>query len=53
MINHFASQSQTCQILIFLTIEMKLWKVVQTQVQLMSINIKFEVPILDNSVKYK
>ena len=25
---------------------MKLWKVVQPQVQLMSINIKFEVPIL-------
>ena len=30
----------------FLNIEMKLWKVVQPQVQLMSINIKFEVPIL-------
>ena len=29
-----------------LNIEMKLWKVVQPQVQLMSINIKFEVPIL-------
>ena len=25
---------------------MKLWKVVQPQVQLMSINIKFEAPIL-------
>ena len=47
MINHFASQSQTCQLLIFfLNIEMKLWKVVQPQVQLMSINVKFEVPIL-------
>ena len=48
MIVHFASQSQTCQlfILFFLNIEMKLWKVVQPQVQLMSINIKFEVPIL-------
>ena len=46
MINHFASQSHTCQLLIFLDIEMKLWKVVQPQVQLMSINIKFEVPIL-------
>ena len=46
MINHFTSQSQTCQLLIFLGIEMKLWKVVQPQVQLMSINIKFEVPIL-------
>ena len=30
----------------FLNIEMKLWKVVQPQVQLMSINITFEVPIL-------
>ena len=46
MINHFASQSQTCQLSIFLNIEMKLWKVVQAQVQLMSINIKFEVPII-------
>ena len=47
MINHFASQSQTCQLLIFfLNIEMKLWKVVQPQVQLMSSNIKYEVPIL-------
>ena len=47
MINHLASQSQTCQLLIsFLNIEMKLWKVVQPQVQLMSINIKFEVRIL-------
>ena len=46
MINHFASQSQTCQLLIFfLNIEMKLWKVVQPQVEL-SINIRFEVPIL-------
>ena len=47
MINHFASQSQTCQLLLhFFNIEMKLWKVVQTQVQLMSSNIKYEVPIL-------
>ena len=47
MINHFASQWQTCQLLIFfLNIEMKLWKVVQPQVQLMSSNIKYEVPIL-------
>ena len=47
MINHFASQSQTCQLFdFFLNIEMKLWKVVQPQVQLMSTNIKFEVPIL-------
>ena len=47
MINHFANQSQTCQLLIFfLNIEMKLWKVVQPQVQLMSSNIKYEVPIL-------
>ena len=47
MINHFASQSQTCQLLnFFLNIEMKLWKVVQPQVQLMSSNIKYEVPIL-------
>ena len=47
MINHFTSQSQTCQLLIFfLNIEMKLWKVVQPQVQLMSSNIKYEVPIL-------
>ena len=30
----------------FLNIEMKLWKVVQPQVQLMSIDSKFEVPIL-------
>ena len=43
MINHFASQSHFD---FFLNIEMKLWKVVQPQVQLMSINIKFEVPIL-------
>ena len=43
----FASQSQTCQLLIFfLNIEMKLWKVVQPQVQRMSSNIKYEVPIL-------
>ena len=40
------SQSQTCQLLIFLNIESKLWKVVQPEVQLMSINFKFEVPIL-------
>ena len=47
MINHFANQSQTCQLLIFFfNIEMKLWKVVQPQVQLMSNNIKYEVPIL-------
>ena len=31
---------------LFLNIEMKLWKVVQPQVQLMSINTKFEVPSL-------
>ena len=47
MINHFASQSQTCQLLFhFFNIEMKLWKVVRPQVQLMSSNIKYEVPIL-------
>ena len=48
MINHFASQSQTFQLLIFsfFYIEKKLWKVVQPQVQLMSINFKLEVPIL-------
>ena len=47
MINHFASQSQTYQLLIFFSnIEMKLWKVVPPQVQLMSSNIKFEVSIL-------
>ena len=47
MINHFTSQAQTCQLLIlFLNIERKLWKVVQPEVPLMSINFKFEVPIL-------
>ena len=33
-------------IFIFFYIQRKLWKVVQPQVQLMSINFKFEVPIL-------
>ena len=47
MINHFTGQSQTCKLLkIILNIERKLWKVVQTQVELMRINFKFEAPIL-------
>ena len=38
MIYHFASQSQTCQLLNFFYIERKLWKVVQSQVEHMRIN---------------
>ena len=41
-----ANHRSTCQLLIFFYIQRKLWKVVQPQVQLMSINFKFEVPIL-------
>ena len=45
MINHFASQSQTCQHLNFFN-TLKLWKVVQSKVELMRINFKFESPII-------
>ena len=39
--------NQTCQLLIFfLNIGRKLWKVVQSQVELMKTNFKFEAPIL-------
>ena len=44
MINHFASQSQTCKLLKIISflfnIERKLWRVVQFQVELMRINFK-------------
>ena len=45
MINHIASQSQTtCEL--FFNIESKLWKVLQSQIELLTINFKFEAPIL-------
>ena len=54
MINHFANQSQTFEILkilffffpFFFYIESKLWEVVKSQVELMRINFKFDAPIL-------
>ena len=46
MINHFASQSQTCHLLInIFYIESNLWKVVQFQVEQMRINFLFEANI--------
>ena len=54
MINHFVIQSQSCQILkiIFFIIERKLLKVVQSQVELMRINFKFEAPIPQVQITY-
>ena len=48
MINHFTNQSQTYQLwkIIFFNIQTKLWKVVQSQVELIRINFKIEAPIL-------
>ena len=49
MNNHFASQSQTCQLLKIIfssNIDRTLWKVVQSQVELIKINFKFEAPTL-------
>ena len=50
MINHFANQSQTCQLLrilkSFFHIEEKLWKVVKSRVELKLINYKFQARIV-------
>ena len=47
MINHFASQSQTCPLvkIIIFYIEKKLLKVMQSQVELIKTNFKIEAPV--------
>ena len=51
MINHFASQSQTCQILkIIFYVKRKLRKVMQSHFELLRINFKFEAPILQEQI---
>ena len=44
MINHLANQSQTCQLskIFFFNIEKKLWRVVQSRVELKRINFKHD-----------
>ena len=46
MINHFANQSKSCQLLNSFNIEKKLWNMVQSRVELIWINFKFEAQIL-------